>query len=300
MTAATTRLSFTLVLPDGTQLSGPIVDLRGWPTAPTRTALVRAVHAGSPVPETAPAVLGQAPGPAYEHVGLLRPGRSFDRRSALASIAVARGIETPQDSALASARRQLRAAPTPLDTSELREARRRAAEAGSKTERLRERVATIRGRVTALREATGDDADLSALADAEDSLAAATRRLSEVSTQRVAARQRLALLDARARSARDDRDRRLQLEDRIGNLERARRDARVSAVEPAFVAARQRIASRVSSHDTAPRSDALIDALAAARLTPARAPIVVAPDVVALLGGVAAAADVLTGPLLIR
>jgi len=301
VTAATPPPSFTLVLPDDTQLSGPVVDLRGRPTAPPRSALVRAVRAGGPVPEPAPAVLGPPPGPAHDHVGLLRTDRSFDRRAALAALAAARGVQTPHDPALATARRRLRAmSASPLDTSELREARRRAAEAGSQTERLRERVATIRGRVTALR-AANDDVDKRVLEDAEDSLAAATRRLSEVSTRRVAAGQRLALLEARARNARDDRERRLRLEDRIGNLERAQRDARVAAVAPAFAAARDRIATRVSTGgDTVSRSTALTGALAAGRLAPPRAPLVVAPDVVAFLGGVAAAADALAAPLLVR
>ncbi|MFB6090024.1 MAG: hypothetical protein ABEJ97_03105 [Halobellus sp.] len=300
------RASFHVRLADGTRLPGPVVDLRGLTHPPARRTLVSAVRTGGPVPPGSPAVDAQTPGPAHVHVAVLTPETEIDRRAALADVAAARGVETDHDAALADARRALRdASPGAVDASELRTARRRAAEAGSETERLRERVATIRGRVTALRDAESTDATADALAAAEASLSETTRRLSEVATERVAAEQRLSLLEERARTARDRRAARLRLEDRVGNAKRALRAARVAAIRDDFAAARRRALdglgydSPTEPDDDAPDSG-LADALAVVRLAPLRAPAVVAPAVVERLGGAEAAAESLSVPLVIR
>lgn len=308
-------------LPDGRAYEGPIVDLRGIePTdgdsdSPSLSlspaALRRAIRGGSPAPADTPTVQGPAPGPVHAHVTVLSPATSVDRRPALAAAAAARGIDTPHDADLEAARRSLRASNAgEVGVSELREARRRAAEAGAETERLRERVATIRGRVTALREADdgpsdgardGCDDAPDALAAAESSLSEATRRLSEVETDRVAAAQRLTMLEDRARAARDDRDARLRLADRVDNLERDVRAARVAAVEDDFRGARRHLASRATgacAESTSPADD-LLDALAVVRIAPISAPVVVAAEVLDALGGPKSAFDRLGAPLVI-
>lgn len=299
--------AFRLRLPDGRCFPGPVVDLRALPRPPSRRALVDAVRAGGPVGAESPAIHAPAPGPAHDHVAHLTVDAAIDRRTALADVAAARGVETAHDAALDEARRELRAAaPKPVDAAALRRARRRAAEAGSETERLRERAATVRGRVTALRDADETDATADALAAAESSLSEATRRLSEVATERVAAEQRLSDLEARARTARDRRGARLRLEDRVENEKRAVRAARVAAVEDAFAAARRLVATRLDV-DAVPDADVvgdpsgdLVEALAVARLAPLRAPVVAASAIVAALGGADAAAELLSAPLVVR
>ncbi|MFB6093150.1 MAG: hypothetical protein ABEK02_09090 [Haloquadratum sp.] len=284
----------------GTTVAGPVVDLRGRDAAPSIRAIRGAILAGEPSPADVPTVSAPTPGPAYAHVSALRPDGSIERRAALAAAARSRGIETAHDAALVAASRELRAVtPPPVDAAALRDARRRAADAGAETERLRERVATVRGRVTALREAVADGSGASpdaALAAAESALADATRRLSEVSTERVAAAQRLRLLEARAREARDRRDERLRLEDRIGNLERAVRDRLVAAVEPDVREARRTVDRRLGATASAD----LRDALAVGRVASIRAPVVVAGGVADALGGPDATADFLDAPVVIR
>ncbi|MGQ4556434.1 DUF7856 family protein [Halobellus sp. GM3] len=324
--------------PDGRTYCGPIVDLReieaGSPGSLSRAALRRAVVAGCPAPADAPAVEAPPPGPVHECAASLAPETRLDRRRALSAVAAARGIETPHDGELAAARRALRRSTAgAVDAEALRAARRRAAEAGAETERLRERVATIRGRVNALREITAepeDAVDNTDVTDATDSgargsnpgdddtgvsgaaaeaslseatrrLSEATRRLSEVATDRVAAAQRLDLLERRARAGRDDRSARLRLEDRVGNLERAVRDARVAAVEAEFRDARSRFASRIDRfEDSGAASPDLRDALAVVSIAPVRAPVVVAAAVAEGLGGPASAFELLDAPLVIR
>jgi hypothetical protein len=311
------RSAVLVRLPDGRIYEGPTVDLRGIdPAEPSETtlsppALRRAIRAGCPAPPDAPAVYAPSPGRVHAHVARLARDVSLRRRPALAAVAAARGIETPYDDDLAAARRTLRESEAAVpDVAQLREARRRAAEAGSETDRLRERVATIRGRVNALREERGDDGAVGGeVGDAETPLSEATRRLSEatrqlseVATERVAADQRLALLEKRAREARDERDARLRLEDRVGNLERAAREARVAAVADEFHSARRGLASRLPGERSAGASlsEGLRDALAIARIAPLRAPVVATGEVVAALGGVDPAFVYLDAPLVVR
>ncbi|RLM56589.1 hypothetical protein DVK02_08810 [Halobellus sp. Atlit-31R] len=305
MTDDATAAGIRILLPDGATHEGPIVDFRDDSSAPTRDALRRAIRSGCPTVADAPAVYGPPPQSVHTHVGCLTAATSVTRRPALAAAAAARGIETPHDDALREARRTLRGStPGDVDAAKLRTARRQAAEAGAERERLRERVATIRGRVNALRDTDADVRDADALDDAEASLSEATRRLSEVSTERVAATQRLRLLEDRARSARDARSARLRAEDRVGNLERAVRDARVATVEEEFAAARRAVSSRAdwehSGLTDAESTRELSDALAVARIAPLRAPVLVAPAVVDALGGSEPTRELLEAPIVVR
>jgi chromosome segregation ATPase len=129
-------------------------------------------------------------------------------------------MAAPQDDEIESLRDELGAIETPEVAIE--DARRRLAEATGQTQELRERMATLRGR---LQERTARDGDV---ADIRDELETTAARLSEVETERAAAEQRLDRARARRREANAVRDRRLELEDRIGNLER---DARATLVD---------------------------------------------------------------------
>lgn len=299
-TPVTADRQFSIRLPDGTTCEGPVVDLRGVDTDARLSPAVldTAIAAGCPTPADVPRVHAPVPGPVHTHVSPLTPEVSLDRRAALAAVAVARGIETEYDGEIRATCRALRESPPEVGAAELREARRRAAEAGAETERLRERVATIRGRVEALRDAS----DGPALGAAEQSLSEATRELSEAATERVAADQRLSLLEARARDARDERDARFELEDRLGNLERAAREVRVETVEPEFRDARRQFASQISAVSAAnPAADSdLPDALAVAHIAPVAAPVVVTAGAAEVLGGPEPAFDRLEIPVIVR
>ena len=156
----------------------------------------------------------------YDQVAVVAPGMSLDRRRLLAATARSTGATTSVDGALRAARQRLAGveAPVPSPT----EARRRVAETEADLERQRERVAALRGRLGA---ADG--------AAAESGYEAAVRELSEVETEHLAARERLEAARRQARAARDQRERRLRLQDRIDNLERTARAKLVETVRPA-------------------------------------------------------------------
>jgi hypothetical protein len=111
---------------------------------------------------------------------------------------------------------------------DLAAARRRVAAASGEEERLRERVAALRGDVRA-RRAVEADAD-EALGDLESAAA----ELSSAQTERIAAEQALERARERAAAARDERERRLGLEDRLRNRRRAARRELAADVYPAF------------------------------------------------------------------
>jgi hypothetical protein len=283
------------VVVGGDRYRGPAVDLRE--TTADADELLCAVRAGLPEPPDAPRVVAPPPGPVYEHVAHLSSEARFDRRGALAAVARARGHEPPQAADLAARRADL-ARLTPPAHADVRTARRRVAEAGAETDRLRERVATLRGRLNALRERGDDDADA-----VQADLTEATTRLSEVATERVAARQRLDRLEAEAREARDARAERLRLEDRVANLERAARRSLSAAVYDAFAAA---VASLPPPFDAEAgaspgefEGSALAAVVATARVAPLRAPVVVDGDVAAAFGGPAATRAFLDAPVLV-
>lgn len=208
------------------------------------------------------------PGPTHDHVGRLPP-TSFDRRGALAAAARSLGHESPASDRLADIREELASLPAP--GVDLRSARRRVAEAGAEEERLRERVAELRGRLRARRE-TGADVE-AVRAELSDAVA----RLSEVETERIAAEQALERAEAEARSARDRRERRLELEDRVANLERTVRADLAAAVWDRFREALDAVPGAATAGDEpgAYDGDDATAALAVARLAPLDAPVVV-------------------------
>ncbi|WP_251342186.1 hypothetical protein [Haloplanus halophilus] len=260
---------------------GRAVDLDGVDA----TAVVRAVRgAEAPVGVECP-----TPGTVHDHVGLLPPS-SFDRRGALAAAARALGHESAAAAALAEARAELAEASAP--TVDLREARRRVAEAGTEAERLRERVAELRGRVQARRE-TG--ADTTAV---EAQLEEATGRLAEAETERIAAEQALDRAEAAAREARDRRERRLELEDRVANLERRVREELAAAVWERFRSAVEAVPGTATAGASPGEyeGDSVTAALGVARVAPLDAPVVV--DGLDRFSGAGPAAEALEAPVI--
>ena len=189
----------------------------------------------------------------------------------LAAAARERGREHRLDDERRRLRGELEAAVADVDAAgdasdALTAARRRAAAADADVDRLRERAATLRGRLTQARERTdadtaadlGADADTSATEPTVDSLqaefAAATRALSEAETERVAAEQALARAAERSRSVRDARERRLRLRDALANRRREARRDLAREMYPAFADAMEAFrpdTERVASEDSA-------------------------------------------------
>jgi chromosome segregation ATPase len=211
-------------------------------------------------------------------------------RGALAAAARSLGETAPQREALTAARAQLADADAP--DVELAATRRRVAAAGDEEERLRERVATLRGRLHALDDA-GVEAERAATAE---ELSTATRALTDAETERIAAEQRLATMTREARGVRDRRERRLELQDRVANLERRARAHLAGAVYERFRAAVSALPGEgeAGAEPGDYEGDPTTAALAAVRVADVAAPVVVATD---RLGDAAAAATRLDAPV---
>lgn len=236
------------------------------------------------------------PGPAHEYVGRIGPGTGLRVRTALAAAARSRGGEAPQDDELARVREALSdlTVPAPPD---LRAPRKRLAGTDAAVDRIRERVAALRGRVQAGREAGRDVSDL------EAELAEATRELSERETERAAAREALERAERLARESRDARERRRKLEDRRANLERDARAHLVDRIRPEYEAALAAVPGpndRADDPSAEVRSDPFDADGARAALAVARAGALDAPVVLACdrFETPAAAAEWLDAPVL--
>lgn len=275
----------------GETREGQAVDLSDVQIDPrTVVAAVRADGSGTdpPTGDDDPRVRVDCPTPtvAHEYVGLVAPFASLRTRTALAAAARSRGLTTPHDGSIREVRDELAAVEVP-ETPDLSSARERLAGTSAAVERLRERVATLRGRLEARRDAGRDASDV------ERELADATRELSERETERAAAREALDHARRRARESRDARERRRRLEDRLANLEREARAHLVDAVRAEFATAVDGLPGAVDDGDAAaqldadadPQSDADADpldgddvtaTLAVARVANLRAPVVLA------------------------
>jgi hypothetical protein len=111
---------------------------------------------------------------------------------------------------------------------DLAAAKRRVADASGEEERLKERVAALRGDVRA-RRAVEAETD-----ETLDDLESAAAELSNAQTERIAAEQALERARERAAAARDERERRLELEDRLRNRRREARHELAAEVYPLF------------------------------------------------------------------
>ena len=196
-----------------------------------------------------------------DRVGVIAPGLSLDRREVLVAVARSQGVSTTVDDELRAARERLDELGEPVPS--LSDARRRVAEAETVLEERRERVATLRGRL----QATDDGA-------VAEEYRAAIRALSEAETERAAAGEALANARERAREARDEREKRLRLEDRVANLERRAREELFETVRPEVEEA-VGAAPRAESPDFE-SADPVTAALASIRVGRVRAPVVLA------------------------
>ena len=264
---------------------GRAIDLTGTDVA--AETVVRAIRGE----ETRVRVDCRHSGAVHDHVGRLPPA-TFDRRGALAAAARARGYTSSAQSVLDEARAELAELSPP--SVEADTARRRVAEMGSTEERLRERVAELRGRLQARRE-TG--ADTTAV---EAQLGDAVRQLSEAETERIAAEQALERAETAARDARDRRERRLELEDRVANLEREVRHDLATAVWDEFRSTLQSVPGTATAGPTPGtyEGDRTTAALAVTRLAPVDAPVVVSGGRVDCIDDAAAAASILQAPVI--
>jgi chromosome segregation ATPase len=197
----------------------------------------------------------------HDHVAVVAPGLSLQRREALVAAARSRGLTASVDDELRAVRERLADLDEPVPS--LAAARRRVAEAEADLEARRERVATLRGRL--------QETDDEALAE---EYRAEIRALSEAETERAAAGEALAAARERARQARDVREDRLRLEDRVANLERRTREELVEAVRPEVDAAvRAAPGAEASGYEAA---EPVTAALALVRVGVVRVPVVLA------------------------
>lgn len=216
----------------------------------------------------------RSPGPLFEYVGYVHPSMGLRVRTALAAAARSRGMTAPQASEL----ERLRAERDRI-AAESQPQRRAAAPETDPTD-LRERVATLRGRVQAL-EASGEDAS-----DARAALREAAAELSESQTARIAAEE----YRTQTRTDRDRRERRMRLDDRIANRERDARAALVERLRERYERAVFALDPTVDPFDAPP----VVAALALLRIGRPRVPVVLAVD---WFPSPAVAADWIGGPL---
>jgi len=283
------RLSLEL---DGEGASGRAVDLRARGADPERVAA--AVRAESADGDDGgggchgPAVDCRSPRAVHDHVGFVRLGMGVRVRTALAAAARSRGGEAPQDETLADVREALSSltVPAPPDLDAPRE---RLAGTDDAVDRIRERVAALRGRVQAGREAGRDVSDLAA------ELTEATRELSERETERAAAREAVERAERLARESRDARERRRRLEDRRANLERRARAHLVDRIREEYERALAGVPGGPDAADDPFAVEGVTAALAVGRVAEFRAPVVMACD---RFASVEAAAEWLDAPVI--
>lgn len=212
------------------------------------------------------------PSEVHERAGFVRPGMGLATRTALAAAGHSLGITTPHDEDLAAVRDAVDAVRT--DLAAVGDTRVRPGTGptapDADRERLRERVAELRGRVQAL-----DAADRDA-SDARAKLRDAARRLSELETERVAA------VETReeTRELRNQRERQLRLEDREANLEREARAHLVDELREPFAGAVDSLRPAAADPvDVDPfEADPVTASLAILNLARVRAPVVLAVD----------------------
>ncbi|WP_430504187.1 hypothetical protein [Haloparvum sp. PAK95] len=252
-------------------------------------------------PAAGPSVAVDCDQPPSSHEPLRRHPVDGPLRSVLAAAARSRGLSASVADAIADRREALREQEVP--EVDLDAARKRLAAATGEEERLRERVAALRGELRAHRDL---DADVEAV---REQLQAATTELSAAETERIAAEQALDRAVDRAREARDARERRLELEDEVANLEREARRELAAEIQPTVRDALGAIpggdpASAGDASGSLPGDDpdsfacdVATVALAAVRVAAIDAPVVLGPSV-DRFSTAAAAHDVLDCPVI--
>lgn len=155
------------------------------------------------------------PTPLHDRIGHVHDEMGLRTRTALAEAGRTRGVETPYDEDID----HLSAEVAAISVEQIGIERYREALAAGReeTDALREAVAATRGRLAAHRE-QGLDTD-----ELERELEATVRELAETETSATATGQQLGRTREELRAARDRRERKLELQDRLANR---RRDAR--------------------------------------------------------------------------
>lgn len=215
--------------------------------------------------ENSVTVDARRPPEVYEYVGLVRSGMGLRTRTALAAAGRSLGLSTPYDEQLRRSRAALDelSEPEETDTTD----RKAQAVAARETERLREKVATLRGRLLARRE---NDLDTTETAAA---LADAIGELSEAETRVAASTQAVEQARSAARKRREAYERRFELEDRIANLERDARAYLVADCREPFSRALQKLPGSDPPSDPF-EADPVMAALAIVRIAHTPAPVV--------------------------
>lgn len=261
---------------EGRTHCGAVVDLRDRDADVDGSALAAAIR-GEDSPYGAQC---STPTEVHERAGFVRRGTGLATRTALAAAGRSRGLATPSDDELAAVRDDLAALRAELagDGDAVTRAGTGTPAPDADRDRLRERVAELRGRVRALEAADRDPSD------ARSKLRDAARRLSELETRRVAAVE----TRERARELRDRRDRLLRLEDRAANLERDARAHLVDELRGEFAAAVDDLHSIADDEAASDAGDSggtdpfavdpVTASLAVLRVARVRAPVVLAVD----------------------
>ncbi|WP_224270374.1 hypothetical protein [Haloprofundus salinisoli] len=264
--------------------SGRGVDLRAESVAPA------AVYEAAAMGDVNDRVVVESPKPSegYETLWCIRGEPTTSVVRSLEAAARSRGQATPEDDERASVEAAL--AELDVPTVETTAARRRVARVGADEERLRERVAELRGRLQARREA-GASVD-----SVRQTLSETAGRLAEVETERIAAEQALERAEREAAAARDARERRLRLEDRAANLARAARRRLAESVYNEFASALRSLPGEAEPGSTPGefRGDPVSARLAAVRVADLDAPVVLCVD---RFDDADAAADALDAPV---
>ncbi|SFL27100.1 hypothetical protein SAMN04487950_3157 [Halogranum rubrum] len=255
---------------------GTALDLRD--TTVAAADLLAAIRGESP---TSLDVTCSSPTPPHDVLGHVSLDDAIpSRRALLAAAARSRGHTAPQRPAYDASLRKLRELEVP--TVDVATARKRVADAGAEEAQLRERMATLRGRLQARRETDAETASVTT--DLTDTAA----RLSEVETERIAAEQALDRQERRAADAREVRQRRLELEDRVANLERRMRASLAERISSVFDEERDSLGSLDAlgsvefdgaDADVSVTSDDLLSQLVAVRVADLAAPVVVSASV---------------------
>ncbi|MFB6177894.1 MAG: hypothetical protein ABEI99_12280, partial [Halobaculum sp.] len=187
-------------------------------------------------------------------------------RQLLAVAGRSRGIQTPYDDGI----RRLaggdgeRADGRPTggpDAEDLRAARRAVAETGTEVERLRERVAMLRGRLQARRETEAG------VETVQSDLDTAMRDLTEAETEQLAAEQRLTQVREAVREVRDDRRESMRRADTLENRLRDAREYLADAVSEPFTTAVETFGSQTTDGAAVDGTTAHLAAVAVAETT---------------------------------
>jgi len=229
--------------------------------------IAAAVRDGSDRTDSFVAVSAAPPEPVHDHIGCIYPEMGLRTKTALARAARTRELSTPYDDELATVRESL--ATMDIESGDTRAERQERAQATEETERLREQVATARGRLEARRENELESTP------AAHELERAIRELTETETSAVAAAEQLERSREQARKRRDRREQKLRLEDRIANLQRQARAHLVDQMREKYDAAVSAVPSASPSEDPF-AADPVTAALAVARVARLSAPVVVA------------------------